>query len=172
MIELDVRDLTAFSAASPGQLATCAEAASVILHQFHSPPRTPGRWMRSGDPVGVEVLWDQPAPQVLATYGNENDATEYAAYAVAIAVADRLGFEVLGRARQSSGSDWWMVPKGEPTNDYYRLEVSGIARINTEKPEHRLGVKIAQLKKADLRRPGVAVVARFEDMRILSETCR
>jgi hypothetical protein len=64
-----------------------------------------------------------------------------------------------------------MVPKGEPPNDYYRMEVSGIARCNTEKPEDRLAEKVAQLAKARLPRPSLAVVARFEDMRILSERC-
>ncbi len=171
MIVLDVRDLTPFCSATLGQLTACAEAASTMLWKFHAAPRTPGRWEVDGDPVEVEVLWNEPSRNVLETYGNEKDATEYAAYALAIAVADRLGFEVLGRARQGSGADWFMVPRGEPANDYYRLEVSGIARIDTEKPEHRLAAKIAQLKKADLPRPGVAVVARFEDLRILSERC-
>lgn len=171
MIVLDVRDLTAFSTASRGQLTTCAEAASVMLWKFHTAPSAPGRWQRSNEPVAVEVHWNEPSREVLATYGNEKDATEYAAYALAMAVADQLGFEILGRAGQGTGADWFMVRKGEPTNDYYRLEVSGIARLGTEKPERRLAEKVAQLKQADLPRPGVAVVARFEDVRILSETC-
>lgn len=171
MIFLDVRDLGLYSLASRGQLAACAEAASVMLWKFHAPPSTPGRWYRNHEPVPVEVLWSEPTREILATYGNEKDATEYAAYAVAMAVADSLGFEVLGRAGQGTGADWFMIPRGEPTNDYYRLEVSGIARIGAEKPEQRLAEKVAQLKKADLPRPGVAVVARFEDVRILSETC-
>lgn len=171
VIVLDVRDLTAYSGAARGQLTACAEAASVMLWKFHSPPSTPGRWERNNEPVEVEVQWNEPGREVIATYGNEKDATEYAAYALAMAVADSLGFEILGRAGQGTGADWFMVPKGEPTNDYYRLEVSGAARISAEKLEHRLADKIAQLKKADLPRPGVAVVARFEDVRILSESC-
>jgi hypothetical protein len=67
-----------------------------------------------------------------------------------------------------------MVKKGEPMNDYYRLEVSGIARINAESPERRLAGKISQLGRGavDLPRPGVAVVTRFEDLGIHSETLR
>lgn len=171
MIELDVGDLTAVCKVARGQLMACSEAAAVMLWKFHAAPRTLGRWEQSGDPVEVEVLWTEPDRALLPSYGNEKDATEYAAYAVAIAVANHLGFTVLGRTVQGSGADWFMVPKGEPTNDYYRLEVSGLARINPEKPEQRLAAKIAQLQKADLPRPGVAVVTRFEDLRILSETC-
>lgn len=170
MILLDVRDLTPFCAATQGHLMTCSEAASTMLWKFHKAPRTPGGWDRDGEPVEVAVLWNEPDRNVLETYGNEKDATEYAAYAVAIALADHLGFKVLGRSSQRSGSDWVMIPKGEPTNDYYRLEVSGMARIHPERPEHRLAAKLAQLDRSQPRRPGVAVVARFEDMRILSET--
>ncbi len=106
---------------------------------------------------------------VLASHGNEKDATEYGAYAVAIAVAHDLGFKVIGRTHQGSGTDWLMIREGEPANDYYKLEVSGIARINKEKPESRLSSKVAQGSHGDLQRPGVAVVARFEDLRIVSE---
>jgi hypothetical protein len=63
-----------------------------------------------------------------------------------------------------------ILPKGEPSNDYYRLEVSGMGRINTERPESRLARKIAQIGDAGVSRPGLVVVTRFEDMRILSET--
>jgi len=65
-----------------------------------------------------------------------------------------------------------MIRKGEPSNDYYRLEVSGMAAINQEKPEQRLARKMEQLRGGDLPRPGIAVVIRFEDVRVLSEVTR
>ncbi len=65
-----------------------------------------------------------------------------------------------------------VVPKGEPANDYYKLEVSGIARVNAEKPEGRLADKVDQATRGDYDRPGLAVVARFEDALILSEGWR
>ena len=169
MIVLDVRDLTACSVASRGQLLSCSEAASTMLWKFHVAPRALGRWQRDGEAIDIEVLWDEPGRDVLETYTEERDATEYAAYAVAIALADHLGFTVLGRAHLGSGSDWLMYRRGEPRNDYYRMEVSGIARVNAEKPETRLSEKIVQLGLGDRIRPGVAVVTRFEDLRILSE---
>lgn len=176
MIELDLRDLSAFSSSTRALLTACSEAASVMLWKFHSSPRSPGRWEREvtlscpEGPVEVAVLWDDPAPEALVSYGNEKDATEYGAYAIAIALADHLGFKVLGRTHQGSGTDWLMVRKSEPANDYYRLEVSGIARINKEKPKGRLDKKVAQGRGGDMQRPGVAVVARFEDLQIVSES--
>lgn len=176
MIELDLRDLSAFSSSTRALLSACAEAASVMLWKFHLSPRSLGRWQHHEDlfqfgvePVEVAVLWDKPGQEVLASHGNEKDATEYGAYAIAIALADHLGFKVLGRTHQGSGTDWLMIRKGEPANDYYKLEVSGIARINKEKPEARLSNKVAQGSGGDMQRPGVAVVARFEDLRIVSE---
>lgn len=175
MIVIEVRDLSAFSSATRALLTACTEAASVMLWKFHTAPQTEGSWQHKavltwpGEPVEVVVLWDAPGADVLQSYGNEKDATEYGAYALAIALADRLGFKVLGRTHQGSGTDWLMVRKGEPANDYFKLEVSGISRINTQKPDARLAEKIDQGSGGDWRRPGLAVVARFEDLRILSE---
>ncbi len=175
MIELDVRDLTLFSSATRALLTSCSESASVMLWKFHSSPRSLGRWEHEetfdfgAEGVEVAVLWDEPGPDVLASHGNEKDATEYGAYAVAIAIANNLGFKVIGRTHQGSGTDWLMIREGEPVNDYYKLEVSGIARINKEKPSARLRNKVDQGSGGDMQRPGVAVVARFEDLRIVSE---
>lgn len=83
-----------------------------------------------------------------------------------------LGFRVIGRAHQGSGSDWVIVPKEEPPNDYYKLEVSGMARVGAEAPEHRLAAKVKQGSRGDWERPGVVVVVRFDDVKILSETWR
>jgi hypothetical protein len=174
MIVLDMRDLSAFSSSTRALLTACSEAATVMLWKFHSSPRSQGLWEHgtAGHPLGVILTWAEPSTEVLASHGNEKDATEYGAYAIAIAIAlaDHLGFKVLGRAHQGSGTDWWMIRKGEPANDYYKLEVSGIARISRDKPEGRLSKKAAQGSGGDLQRPGVAVVGRFEDLRILSGT--
>ncbi len=175
MIDLDLRDLSAFSSSSRALLTACSEAASVMLWKFHTAPSSAGTWQHAeasslpGEPTSVALLWDEPGRDVLASYGNEKDATEYGAYAIAIALADHLGFKVIARAHQGSGTDWVMIRKGEPANDYYLLEVSGFARINNENPAERLRKKVAQGRGGDARRPGVAVVARFEDIQLLSE---
>lgn len=87
-------------------------------------------------------------------------------------VADQLGFKVVTRLHHGSGADWVVVPKGEPHNDSYKLEVSGMARVGAEKPEARLREKVNQAMQGDYSRPGLAVVARFQDALILSEGWR
>ena len=175
MIELDLRDLSAFSSSTRALLSACSECASVMIWKFHSAPRSLGRWEHEktsdfgSDDVAVTVVWNEPGQDVLESHGNEKDATEYGAYAIAIAIANHLGFKVVGRTHQGSGTDWLMIRRGEPANDYYKLEVSGIARINKEKPEARLRNKVDQGSGGDMQRPGFAVVARFEDLRIVSE---
>ena len=57
-------------------------------------------------------------------------------------------------------------------NDYYKVEVSGMASVGDESPRTRLQKKVDQALKGQLARPGMAVVVRFADMRILSEGWR
>jgi hypothetical protein len=86
-----------------------SEAAAVMLSIFHAVP-PPG--------TAMSVRWD----------ANEKDATEAGAYAIAVAAANHNGFIVRRRAHQGSGADFLMVRRGEPDNDFVKLEVSGIAR--------------------------------------------
>ena len=178
MIELDVRDLTAISRATPGQCGSRSEAASVMMWRFHVAPRTKGEWVQDAlvpvleDRVEVEIVWDEPTPRTLEAHLNENKNVERAAEAVAIAIAHHLGFTVLGEIEQGSGSDWLMHPKGEHEGDFYKLEVSGIIRAKSESPARRLRKKVAQGRAGERDRPGMAVVVRFEDMLIVSETWR
>lgn len=177
MTLLDLRDLSCFCSASMHRsvLDCCAGAASAVIWRFHDSSRgAQGRWDHREPPaapasVEVELLWEPATQDILQTHGNQKDATEYAGYAVAFAIADALGFKIVARAHQGSGADWVMVRKGEPANDYYKLEVSGMAEIGTQTPASRLAGKVEQGRGGDWRRPGVAVVARFEDVRILSE---
>jgi hypothetical protein len=177
MIRLDLRDLSPFCSATMSHflLGYCSSAASAVIWRFHDASKSvQGTWeQRAAGAVAtsieVELTWDAPTEDILQTHANQKDATEYAAYAVAFAIADALGFKVIGRAHQGSGADWIMVRKGEPANDYYKLEVSGMAEIGTQTPASRLAEKLAQGRGGDRKRPGVAVVARFEDVRVLSE---
>jgi hypothetical protein len=105
-------------------------------------------------------------------YGNDLKNTERGAEGLAIAIANHLGFNVVGEAYHSSGADLLVVPRGEPDNDFYKIEVSGMGEIGTESPASRLREKVAQALKGQLDRPGMAVVVRFADMRILSEEWR
>lgn len=171
MVQIDLRSLESYASFRSGNLASFVEAARVMLWKFHDvpPPDTAGMWTHDGAGQDVELAWEEPSEHDQAAHANELDATECAGYAVALAIANQLGFRVIGRVHHGSGADWIMVPRGEPTNDYYKLEVSGIARVSpTNRPEDRLVAKVAQASRGDYERPGIAVVARFEDARILS----
>jgi hypothetical protein len=168
---LDLTCLHSISSVTPAVLAALAEAAFVMLRQFHDTPPTDGVWHKSdSDKTTISVIWTMPTEAMLLTHGNEKDATEEAAYAVAIAIADAAGFKVIGRTAQGSGSDWLMIPKNGPHNDFYKLEVSGIARGGA--PKARLETKVSQGKSGDLDRPGFAVVVRFADVQVRSESWR
>jgi hypothetical protein len=63
---------------------------------------------------------------------------------VAIATVHELGYAVVRRTRQGSGCDYLMVPKGEPENDFLKLEVSGTGEGNLAS---RLKAKIERSNK-------------------------
>jgi hypothetical protein len=173
VIVLDVRELSGYARFRSAILEAKAEAAAVILWKFHATGApASGSWRHGDTTQPVELLWSEPTPDMHAAHGNELDATEDGAYAIAMAVADQLGFQVVTRLHHESGADWVVAPKGGPRNDYYKLEVSGMARVGAEKPETRLRAKVVQAMAGDYDRPGFAVVARFEDALILSEGWR
>ena len=82
---------------------------------------------------------------------------------MAIATVHELGYAVLRRTRQGSGCDYLMVRRGEPENDFLKLEVSGTGDGN---PVSRLKEKVSQGKSGDLQRPGMAVVVGFKAAQI------
>ena len=171
---LDLKSLVEKNSVSPCLLLSHAEAASVMLWKFkHAPEGTAGEWARdSAGAVDFTLVWVGASDSLLNTYGNEKDATEEGAYAVAIALVNAIGFKVIARTFQGSHCDWVMVPTGEPANDYHKLEVSGMARAGREMPEARLAEKVEQGSGGDWERPGTAVVVRFEDVRVLSKDWR
>lgn len=170
---LDLTKLSSISSVSERVLGAHAEAASVMLERFHAPPPPPtgGTWHDSGkDDVSVSVFWEEPTLDAKRSHANDKDATEEGAYAVAVAIAHEAGFRVVARTFHGSGCDWVMVPHGEPENDYYKLEVSGVEEGGS--PGARLTSKVKQGRAGELERPGMAVVVRFEDVRILTEKWR
>lgn len=176
MTLLNLRNPSAFADCASAEFGTFAEAARVMLARFHEtpPPNTSGAWTHDGGTAQVvEFDWEAPSHDDQRAHANEIDATEDAGYAVAMAIADQLGFIVIGRLHHGSGADWWLRPRGEPENDRYKLEVSGIARTSASNtPAARLQAKVKQGLGGDLSRPGLAVVVRFEDASVLSESWR
>jgi len=175
-MSFDVRDLTRTNFASRAWLLSRSEAASVTLWRFHKAPKTKGTLLVAHpeggvfqDELNVEVVWDEPTRDLLESLQNMLKNTERAAEALAIALANHLGFTVVGEAFHGSGADLLMVRRGEPETDLYKFEVSGMADINAENPADRLQKKVDQALRGELERPGMAVVVRFADVRILVE---
>jgi len=152
---------------SPGILHSWQEAVSVMLDKFHPvPPPPTSASLTHGEEVStLELTWARPTEQMMESHANEKDATEDAAYGVAIAAAHHCGYRVRRRTHHGSGADLLMVRHGEPDNDFIKLEVSGIARGRSL--EGRLAEKLAQVGGGDLDRPGVALVVELEAAAIL-----
>ncbi|WP_309890947.1 hypothetical protein [Archangium sp.] len=165
-LQLDLQRLHQYCRLSSALLDCYAEAADVMLWKFHEAPPTSARLEVRDETRTIEVLWKAPDAQARASHANEKDATEYAAYAVAFAAVHvAAGYTVQRRIHQGAGADFLMTRRGEPDNDFIKLEVSGVARgdgLNT-----RLEEKLKQVRGGDLERPGVAVVVGLEAARIL-----
>lgn len=168
-IQLDLARLGEVSRLSPTVVAYLAEAAWVMLDLYHAapPPPTPAVLVTSAEEVRLALVWPAPTKQQCESHQNEKDAPEDGACAVVIATVHELGYSVVRRTRQGSGCDYLMVPRGEPENDFLKLEVSGTGDGNLAS---RLKEKLEQGKGGDLQRPGMAVVVGFQAARILVET--
>ncbi|MBL8787985.1 MAG: hypothetical protein JNJ59_24030 [Deltaproteobacteria bacterium] len=131
-----------------------------------------GTWEHDGSgEVRLALRWAPASPEATEVHGDLIDATEYGAYAVAIALVDVLGFKVLGRAARGTGADWWIEPRWEGGGEDgapWKLEVSGIDS-GTGAVRTRLRAKVDQGRRGEYHRPGIAVVVRFCDVRAASE---
>lgn len=166
----DVRDLASLSTLSAGCCAQLQECASVLLERYRRPAPTTGVWERGEETFSGELLWESPTPTVIETYGNDKDATEDAAYGVAVALAKRAGFRVRRRAPQGSGADFIMTPLDGDDEQFVHLEVSGIAERGDI--GRRLDKKVDQVRRVDIHRPWMAVVVHFESATIASKEWR
>jgi len=168
--DADLTDLEQMCTLSPVLLAAWAEAAAVMLSKFHEvpPPATTMAFTWDAAKWSLRVHWGAPDDRALDSHANENDATEEAAYAISIAAVSHNGFVVRRRTHHGSGADLLMVRRGEPDNDFVKLEVSGIARQGSV--EARLAAKVAQVSRGDLKRSGVGLVVALEAAEIAARS--
>jgi hypothetical protein len=167
---VNLMNLTALSPMSPAVLAFAGEAAAVMLDKFH--PTAAGGLALDAEPGergdGLCVAWTAPDESVMASHADERVATEYGACGIAIAAVSVLdGFTVRRRLHQSTGADYIMTRAGEPENDFYRLEVSGIARGGSLRA--RMREKHIEARSGNLDRPYMAMVVHFERAKIARE---
>ncbi len=161
-LELDITALGTNTVLSDGVRLHLQEAAYVALKRHHAPAKTPATLVEGADGQSEEALlcWREPTDLEVASHQNTKDTTEYAAYAVAAALVHaKLGFTVIGRMQQGTGSDFWMLKDSDDENDIVRLEVSG---IDDGTLSDRLNKKLDQLQDGKSELPGIAVVARIK----------
>lgn len=166
VVSVDLRDLGPFSQLSSGLRDGLLEAARVMLDRFHQSAPVDGKWLRHSEVVITLVHWDASTAVMQTSHGNLKDATEDGAYALAIIAASLLGYRVLGRTPQGSGSDWHLEHPTDPQRAL-KLEVSGIAEGGS--PGSRLEQKLIQGQKGVPKTEGVAIVFRFADASIYSK---
>jgi hypothetical protein len=140
-------------------------AASVSLElQGHAP----GVGMAaSGDyAADFSVQWNRTSEQIKRTWNDDQDATEYGAYGIALLLADRFeGLTVVERAKKKTGFDYWLGPKSHDPAALFqgttRLEVSGIANGGAPKVHERVQEKKEQVARYPNPLPALVIVVEF-----------
>ena len=120
----------------------------------------------------ADVDWSPPTQALRAAWNNTIDATEMAAYCVALAAVElTTGLYAIYRAETQSGADYYLAPEGVEVGDLeelIRLEVSGIDKATPQLIATRLKQKLQQLKNGASNIPGIASVVSFDQLAVAS----
>jgi len=145
------------------------EAARVCLDKHHEPP-VPFTIHDDGTPSSAMVDWTKSDERTKAAHANEIDATEWGAYACALATSElSRGLFALRRAETRTGADYYLAPHGSSLDDLeqcLRLEVSGTDKGTANDVEVRLLQKVAQARAGQSNLPALATVIGFRAQRI------
>jgi hypothetical protein len=145
------------------------EAASVCLTRHHRPP-TQFTINDEADTLDAVVNWRLPDEVCLAAYANEIDATEWGAYAFALASMELTrGLVAIRRAETKTGVDYYVFHYGMFPDDLescFRLEISGTDRGTEQDLMARLKSKIVQASRPGSNLPALAAVVGFKIQRI------
>lgn len=120
----------------------------------------------------LEVDWESPTTEEIREHGNSDDATEYAAYGIALIASEAfLGLVTIRRSQRRSGCDYWLIPAGaevgpDQSEDFDRPdivleEISGIDQDTPGKLRTRLAQKVKQARQFERERRAVGVVVGF-----------
>jgi hypothetical protein len=147
------------------------EAAQVCLGRHHEPPKTFSLTHDSAN-VTADADWSPPSQVLRNAWNNAIDATEAAAYCVALAAVELTnGLFAVYRAETQSGADYYLGPKGvevEDLENLVRLEVSGIDKATPRLIASRLRQKLQQVKNGASNTPGIASVVAFDLLAVAS----
>lgn len=156
---------------TPAISAVYAEAAGVCLGRHHHSPQKIA--LRDGTTETQSLAeWKKADPRTQGGWANQDDATEYGAYGLALAAAELTrGLVAIRRAETRSGADYYLgSPKGsaEDLETSLRLEVSGTDLGNDAVIESRLREKLKQAKSGKSNLPAIATVVGFAALKIVS----
>jgi hypothetical protein len=159
-----------------------AESAAICMQRHHTSPKSIDVVDDDSDRrtylAFYLAFWNVPSERHLAAWRNDPQATDRAAYGMAVAAAEvYLGLFVVAQAPQGSGSDYLFGPPlaeqdvDEPLDleerATCRLEVSGIYRCDGDRHfEGRVREKVEQLARGKSPLPGIAGVVAFNLARI------
>lgn len=145
-----------------------AEAAAVCLH---TGGHTSGvNWTISGDlNQTIQLVWDLDiSPQILNTWKDRDEATEYGATGMALLfLLIQHQYTVVERSVKGTGFDYWLGPIEEEDRhrQIARLEISGIRDGDKPKVLKRVYKKLKQVKQsAHLNLPALVVVTEFRTL--------
>jgi hypothetical protein len=107
--------------------------------------------------VRCQVYWQKVTDQMLRCWHDLQDATEYAAYGLALLLICNLTkYTIISRARKNGGFDFWLGEEEDEEQlpfqnikNKARLEISGILRGKTSLVKARVKQKLKQVEPSD-----------------------
>lgn len=145
------------------------EAARVCLDRHHQSPIA-FTIDDSGVATSAIVDWETADEKTRGAHANETDATEWGAYACALATSELArGLFAIRRAETQTGADYYLAPAGTGLDDLekcFRLEVSGTDKGTSKDVEVRLLQKVAQARSGQSNLPALATVVGFKAQKI------
>ena len=147
------------------------EAAQVCLGRHHKPPSS-FNLIHDSAKTAADADWSPPSQGLQAAWNNTIDATEAAAYCVALAAIEITnGLYAIYRAETQSGADYYLAPEGAQPEDLeslVRLEVSGMDKATPQTIAARLKQKLQQIENGASNTPGIASVVAFDQLAVES----
>jgi len=148
-----------------------AEAAYVLLDQFHEPPVDASVGVHDGPNASYQLDWEPTGARQRRAHGNQEDATRDGAYSLVLASAEvHLDLVATTRLMTGTGADYLLDAKGTIQADIdelnletaLRLEVSGIRYCDSAAVlARRLNQKVDQARRGRSSLPAIAGVAAF-----------
>jgi len=142
-----------------------AEAGAVCIE---SQEHLSGVWMAviGSEPARQQLFWSPVTEQMLRSYNDDEETTEWGATGVAILLARNVtGHHVLQRMPKRTGCDYWIGDTDDGTvQDKMRLEISGTRRGGRAELRSRVREKLRQTQQSDATAlPALVIVVDFSE---------